>query len=129
MAVYGASRLAQVDPDLVRLVVAVGVDRHVQVIAGARTIAEEQSAINSGHSHLKNAVDSYHVLIPGTRPLALAVDLAPWPVNWANRQSFLDLGAAVKAKAAALGVTPFSWGGDWPHPFDWGHFQKAPAPV
>jgi len=136
VAIYGRHNLASVDPDLVRLVEDVGVTRDVFVAQGARTIADEQADILAGRSHLKNPRDSYHVIIPGVRDLALAVDLAPCTVSrlgtvlvpWNNEPAFACLAAFVKQRAAALGITPFSWGGDWSHPFDFDHFQRAPAP-
>jgi D-alanyl-D-alanine carboxypeptidase len=128
MTVWGSHRLTSVDPDLVRVVELVGSRRDVCVAQGARSVADEQDAINRGASHLRDPMDSLHVINPGVRDYALAVDLTPWPVDWQNHQSFVDLAADVKAAAAELGVTPFSWGGDWVHPFDFDHFQRAPAP-
>lgn len=128
MVVYGARRLTLVDSDLVRLVMDVGSQRDVCVVQGSRTIAEEQADIDRGVSHLKDPMHSLHVIIPGVRDRALAVDLAPYPINWADKPGFAALGAFVKERAAALGITPFSWGGDFPHPFDFDHYQKAPAP-
>ncbi len=128
MATHGAARLTGVTTDLIRLVLDVGAKRDIAVVQGARTIEEEQTDIDRGVSRLKDPRHSLHVIIPGERPFALAVDLAPWPINWADKQSFIELGAFMKQRAAALGIEPFSWGGDWPHAFDFDHFQKAPAP-
>jgi len=128
MTVWGSHRLTNVDPDLVRVVDLVGSRRDVCVAQGARSVADEQHAIDTGRSHLSDPLNSLHVIEPGVRDLALAVDLTPWPVNWQDHQSFVALAADVKAAAAELGVEPFSWGGDWPHAFDFDHYQKAPAP-
>src|SRR5690348_14658720 len=104
MAVYGAHNLTSVDPDLVRVVQLVGTRRDVLVVQGARTVAQEQDDIDRGVSHLKDPTHSLHVIVPGVRELALAVDLTPWPLNWADHQAFVDLAADVKAAAAELGV-------------------------
>lgn len=128
MAVFGQHRLVDVDPDLVAVITLVGTRRDVCVMQGGRSIADEQADIDKGVSHLKDPKDSYHVIIPGVRDKALAVDLTPWPVNWQDHQSFVDLSVDVKSAAAELGVEPFSWGGDWPHPFDFDHYQKALPP-
>ena len=129
---HGASRLTNVDADLCALVWNVASSRDVNLVQGARTIAEEQADIDKGVSHLKDPKDSYHVIVPGVRDLALAVDLAPCDANgvipWTDKQAFVDLAALVKKWAFALGITPFSWGGDWPRPFDFDHYQKADAP-
>ena len=120
------------DPDLVRLVLNVAKVRDVWVVQADRTIVQEQDDIDRGVSHLKDPTDSYHVIVPGVRDLALAVDLAPvigGKIPWNDRDAFIQLAALVKCVAQGLSITPFSWGGDWPHPFDYDHYQKAPAPV
>jgi len=134
MALYGHS-IARVDPSLVRVVALVSTRRDLFVVQADRTVADEQRDIDRGVSHLTDPKDSYHVIVPGVRPYALAVDLAAYtgdphaPVNWRDHQAFADLAVDVKAAAGELGVTPFSWGGDWPRPFDFDHYQRAPAPV
>jgi hypothetical protein len=129
MAVHHPERLVNVHPDLVRLVEDVGADHEIAVQGGARTVEEEQRLIDAGVSHLKDPRDSLHVIDALLRPEALAVDLTFWPAAWNDKAAFVRLGALVKSRAAALGITPFSWGGDWPRPFDFDHFQRAPAPV
>lgn len=124
MALYGASRLAGVHADLVRLVYDVGSSHDIQVVAGARSLADEQKAIASGHSALRDPTSSLHVIVPGLRPLALAVDIAPWPVNWQDLPGFQALGAYMKERAAALEIG-IRWGGDWTTLKDYDHFELA----
>lgn len=124
MTVRHPERLENVHPDLVRLVNDVGESRDVIVMQGARTLEEEQGDIASGHSALKNPANSKHVLIPGVRDLADAVDLTPYPLNWTDIPAFKDLGAFVKARAAALDI-PIKWGGDWLKFHDFDHFERA----
>jgi hypothetical protein len=127
VAVQNWSRLEGCHPDLVRLVYDVGQVREIEVAQGARTVAEEQADILSGVSHLQNPADSKHVIVPGVRDLAEAVDITKNPVDWNNHQDFVDLAEFVKARAVALGIT-ITWGGDWPHPFDYDHFQLGGPP-
>lgn len=122
MSVYGASRLANVDPRLVQLVTDVGTTRNVQVVEGARTVEQEQADIAKGNSALMDPTHSKHVIVPGVRDLAEAVDLAPWPVNWMDLAAFKDLGAFVKARAQVLGVA-VTWGGDWISLHDYDHWE------
>lgn len=122
MAVHGSANLSGCHPDLVRLVLAVGAIRDVVVVQGARSLEQEKQAIATGHSSLKNPMDSKHVVDPATRPLALAVDLAPFPIKWTDLPSFQSLGTLVKEQAAKLGIA-IHWGGDWVHFKDWDHFE------
>lgn len=127
---HNPERLANVDPDLVRVAQDVGTMEEIVVVFGARSLSAEEDAIATGHSHLHSALDSKHVVAPPLRPYAEAMDLAEYtgdpanPVDWKNHASFVRLAGVVKTRASALGV-PITWGGDWPHPFDFDHFEKA----
>lgn len=122
MAVHGSAQLSGCHPDLVRLVLAVGAIRDVAVVQGARTLEAEKQAIATGHSSLTNPMDSKHVVDPATRPYALAVDLAPFPVKWSDIPGFQSLAVLVKETAVKLGIA-IHWGGDWVHFKDWDHFE------
>ena len=45
---------------------------------------------------------------------ALAVDVAPYPIDWSDRKKvrFYYLAGVVKDRAAVLGI-PIRWGGNW----------------
>lgn len=124
MALYGIPKLDGVHPDLCRLVEDVGAQRDIQVIQGARSVADEEADIAVGRSALKDPTHSKHVIVPGVRDLAEAVDLTPYPVNWMDIPAFKDLGAFVKARAVALGIA-IVWGGDWLSLHDYDHFERA----
>lgn len=119
-------RLDGCDPDLVLLWESIGQDRDVVILQGARTVAEEQVAIAAGRSSLKNPLDSKHVTDPTIRPLALAVDAAPMPLDWTDLPAFQDLGAFIKQRAAELHIAVV-WGGDWVHFKDWDHTELVHA--
>lgn len=130
--IYGEHLLEGVHPDLVRLVthgVAGGLT--IGVVQGARSLADEQHAIDTGHSALHNPLDSKHVVDPVHRPLALAVDLvpfdhAPTAEEWKDIPAFQALASNLKALADAIGVS-IAWGGDW-HSFkDWDHIELVEA--
>lgn len=123
---YGRSRLANVHPLLVTLVERVGAGMDVNVAQGARPVEDEQADIDAGRSHLKDPWDSKHVIGP-KRPLAEAVDLTFYPVDWNDHQAFVRLADVVKATAQELGIT-ISWGGDWARPFDFDHFELGAGP-
>lgn len=124
MAVHGAARLDRVDPDLCVLVAHVGAFHEIVVVQGARSIADEQADIYAGRSHLHDPRNSLHVLVPGVRENALAVDLARWSLNWNDHQAFVDLSVIVKDEADKMGMR-ISWGGDWVHPFDFDHYERV----
>ena len=126
MSLHHPERLAQCDIDLVRLMNAVAQTRDIVIVQGARSLEEERTAIASGHSALRNPLDSKHVVDPEHRPLALAVDAAPLPLDWNDLAALQTLGLAVKAVAADLGI-PLIWGGDWVHLKDLDHFELVHA--
>jgi peptidoglycan L-alanyl-D-glutamate endopeptidase CwlK len=122
----GAVKLRQVHPELVRLFEDVGSRRDIFVIEGARSVADEILAIRSHHSSLRDPMNSLHVIDPVRRPLALAVDVTPSPIDWGDIPRFEELAAFVKQRAAALGI-PIVWGGDW-HTFrDMDHYELSSA--
>lgn len=115
-------KLRGVHPNLVLLMETVGQARDLVVLEGARSVADELEAIRSGHSTLTDPMDSKHVIDPEKRPLALAVDVAPDPVDWTNLDAFKALGAVVLATARDMGI-PVTWGGDWLSFKDYPHYQ------
>lgn len=123
---YGlVGRLSSADPQLVQLVTACGADQDIYIAQVDRTVVEEEADIAKGVAWLADPMDSKHVTDPTHRPLARAVDLAPWVsgrVPWQEIPRFQSLGAAVKATAATLEIA-IAWGGDWVHHQDWDHFE------
>ncbi len=76
------------------------------VITGHRTKAEQQKAVIEGKSKLKWP-DGKHNTYP-----SLAVDIAPYPIDWHDVDRFLILAGIMKAIAHMSGVK-LRWGGDW----------------
>lgn len=106
------ARLATCAEPLQRLVRAV-VDRlppgyDLQVVEGHRGAAAQAAAYAAGRSS-KQWPDSLHNLLPSR-----AVDLAPYPVDWADSERFVWLAGFVRAVAVELGLGAcVRWGGDW----------------
>jgi peptidoglycan LD-endopeptidase CwlK len=76
-----------------------------QVLEGHRS-AERQLEMHAlGRSKIK--AGGKHNASP-----SLAVDVAPFPVNWDDTQRFHYFAGFVKGVAAQLGVN-LRWGGDW----------------
>lgn len=113
-------RLATCDARLQQLITAVAarVDagelagagvRDLTVLCGYRGEAEQNAAFDRGASKLRWP-RSKHNKVP-----ALAVDIAPYPINWNDRAAFEALREFVLKVAAELGIPirVISW--DLPH--------------
>lgn len=83
--------------------------RDITVLCGQRGKAEQDAAFTRGTSKLQWP-KSKHNQTP-----SLAVDIAPYPIYWHDREAFLVLRGFVLARAAALklNVSVISW--DLPH--------------
>ena len=53
---------------------------------------------------------------------SLAVDIAPYPIDWADIQRFIDMAKVVMDIAKEMDV-PLRWGGDWTKMKDYPHFE------
>ena len=76
------------------------------VLVGFRDRDGQNTAYASGHS-TKKWPDSKH----NSKP-AIAVDVAPYPIDWMDRERFIYFGGVVKGFALKSGL-PLRWGGDW----------------
>lgn len=83
--------------------------KDITVVCGQRGKAEQDSAFKRGTSKLTYP-HSKHNKTP-----SLAVDIAPYPIDWNDREAFLVLRGFVLARAAVLGlkIGVISW--DLPH--------------
>lgn len=92
------SRLKQCHPDLQK--VFYEVEKHIEctVLCGYRGEKEQNDAYNGGFSKLKYP-KSKHNLIPSR-----AIDVAIYPINWKNRDSFIYFAGFVMGIAKQLGV-------------------------
>ena len=96
------------------------------VICGHRTIEEQADLFQSGRSQ-KKAGDSEHNIFPSR-----AIDLAPYPIDFADRDRFFFLAGVIKATASKLNIQirmGCDWNGDGqfrPEKFqDLGHFELS----
>ena len=76
------------------------------ILAGRRSEAEQNEAFDTGRSQLRYP-ESKHNKAP-----SLAVDVAPFPIDWENRERFLLFAGFVKGVAAAIGIR-LRLGADW----------------
>lgn len=76
------------------------------ILCGHRTKAEQDDCCERGVSRVRWP-NSLHNQQP-----SLAVDVAPFPINWRDRERFCYLAGIIKGVAAMRGVD-LRWGGDW----------------
>lgn len=94
------------------------------VITGYRTKEEQEKAFAEGKSKL-NWPDGKHNKMP-----AMAVDIAPYPMDWNDTARFYLLAGIMLGISRELGIK-LRWGGDWNGDFnlkdnkfnDIGHFE------
>lgn len=79
-----------------------------KIIQGKRTVAEAADTVKAGVSHTNHSKHVYPLNAP-----SLAVDVAPWPVDWKDTGRFYYLAGYILAVAKEkFGVT-LRYGGDW----------------
>lgn len=97
--------------DLQHLFFEVVKDFDCTVIDGARTFEEQQENVRRGVS---KTLRSLH--LPPTAGahagVSLAADVAPYPIDWNDRERFYLFGGYVLGLAYSLDI-PVRWGGDW----------------
>ena len=119
-------RLSTVHPDL-QLVMRVAI-RYFDftVIYGFRTEKAQARAYKAGRSKAEWPKSKHN-----KRPSS-GIDIAPWPVQWEDTESFVYLAGFIMAIAQNLGIA-IRWGGDWDSDRqvfderfrDYGHFELA----
>ncbi|MBT7726343.1 MAG: M15 family peptidase [Flavobacteriales bacterium] len=99
-------RLNTCDPRLVELFEEVVEHFDCTVIQGYRDEVEQNKAFEDGFSKLKYPQGSHN------KYPSLAVDIAPYPIDWKDRDRFHLFAGFVKGIASQMGLN-IRWGGDW----------------
>ena len=99
-------RLNTCDPRLVELFETVIEDFDCSVLEGYREKEAQNRAFDEGKSKLKFPEGNHN------RYPSLAVDVAPYPIDWKDRDRFHYFAGFVKGIASQLGLD-IRWGGDW----------------
>lgn len=94
------------------------------VLEGHRGKDAQNKAFNTGFSKVRWP-NGKHNKTP-----SLAVDIAPWPIQWADTERFVYFAGVIMGIAAMMDI-PLRWGGDWNRDThnkdekfrDWGHFE------
>lgn len=109
-------RLDTCHPLIIELCEEVIKEYDFSVICGHRTEIGQQAAFINGKSNARWG-ESKHNSNP-----SLAVDLAPYPIDWEDEDRFIELAKLMKAGAAKKGIS-LKWGGDFQNLKDLGHFE------
>lgn len=109
-------RLSTCDTRLQKLFNEVIKEYDCTIICGHRGQIEQDIAYENGNSKLRYP-HSKHNKIP-----SMAVDVAPYPINWKAIDRFKALAVVVYAKAKELDIE-IEWGGDWIKFKDYPHWQ------
>lgn len=108
--------LKECHEDLQRIMNEVIKEIDIVVLCGHRGEEEQNEAYANGHSKAKFG-QSKHNHFP-----ALAIDVAPYPLDWNNIESFEKMGEVVMRKADELGIK-IKWGRDFKGLKDYPHFE------
>ena len=86
------------------------------VVCGFRNEESQNYAYDNGFSK-KRWPNSKHNVSP-----SIAVDVAPYPINWKDAVAFCQLAKIIKRIADEL-MIEVTWGGDWVHFPDLAHWE------
>lgn len=102
-------RLRECDPDLQRLMLEAVKVLDCSVTCGYRDQATQDALFFHRPRRKTNLrfPDSKHNVIPSR-----AIDIAPWPIDWDDRERFTLLAGIVLGIAHTMGIK-VRWGGDW----------------
>ena len=80
------------------------------IVCGSRSKIEQNKLFAEGKSQLQYP-NGKHNALP-----SLAVDIAPYPIDWNDRERFTLFAGFVLGTASEMGIT-LRWGGDWDKDF------------
>jgi len=100
------ARLATCHEDLQKVFMKVIENFDCTILVGHRTKEEQDEAFRTGHSQLQWP-KSKHNSLP-----SMAVDVAPYPIDWNDREQFHLFAGYVLGIADSMGIK-LRWGGDW----------------
>lgn len=106
--------------DLQRLFISVVKTHDCTILCGHRTAAEQHSAYVKGFSKAEWP-QSKHNSSP-----SIAVDVAPYPIDWEDKQRFTDFAEVVLKRADDMGIK-IKWGGNFRSFYDGPHYELSDA--
>lgn len=106
LSLASKTKLATCHADLIRLFVAVSKMMPIVIVCGHRDEAGQNAAVKAGKSKTPYPT-SKHNSLP-----SMAADVAPYPIQWDNKQAFVELRTIVLLVAQSLKIK-VRHGADW----------------
>ena len=106
-----AARLATCHPDLQKVITKALEVCDCSILCGHRSKEEQDALFLEGKSQLQYP-NGKHNTLPSR-----AVDVAPYPIDWNDRERFSYFAGVVIGVGASMGIA-IRWGGDWDSDFD-----------
>lgn len=99
-------------PDLQKLFNQVIKDYDCVVICGSRSDYDQKKAFDEGKSKIDGVKIKSKHQVSKQNPFSRAIDIAPSPLDWNDKQRFYHFAGYVEGIADMLGIK-IRWGGDW----------------
>jgi len=80
----------------------------IKILEGGRTLERQKQLFAEGAT---KTLASKHLITP-ENPVSRAVDIAPYPIDWENRERFHYMAGIIRGIAIGMGLD-IRWGGDW----------------
>lgn len=80
----------------------------ITILQGYRSLEEQRELFREG----KTKINGVEQLSNHNHTPSLAVDIAPWPIDWHDMERFRFLGGIILGVAGCRGLR-VRWGGDW----------------
>ena len=112
-------------PDIIKVMEVAIKHTDFTVLYGTRTVAEQQALYAQGRTKpgaIVTNIDGVTKKSKHNYSPSLAIDIAPWPIDWNDIGRFKELAVVVKKAADTVGVA-IQWGGDWKTFKDWPHWE------
>lgn len=135
MATFGKAsleKLATCHPDIQKVMHEAIKHFDFSVLYGTRSVAEQQELFKKGRKLVNDKwvkvgatvtnLDGVNKKSKHNHSPSLAVDIAPYPINWNDIDGFKKLAVVVKKAAKTVGVD-LQWGGNWKSFVDYPHYE------
>lgn len=113
--------MSEVHPDIKRLMVEAIKDSPLDftILETVREMRRQKELLKLGTT---KTLKSRHIPECNKSGLCEAVDVAPFPIDWQDKERFRALAAHILKKANQLEIS-IEWGGNWKSLVDMPHFQ------
>ncbi len=134
LSIKSITTLSHCDDRIIKLMNEVIKRIDFTVISGHRTPSEQFALFEKGRQFIdgnwivvdrKKVVtnrDGTHNKSKHNELPSMAIDIAPYPIDWQDLTRFIELSKVVKEEAEKLGIR-ITWGGDWKTFKDYPHYQ------